>query len=349
MIFRQLFDLTSSTYTYLLACEKTKQAILIDPVFELVRRDIALLKELGLTLTATLETHCHADHVTAGWLLKQKLASKIGSAAVIQATDVDLKLSDGDVVEFGNESVTVLATPGHTDGCLSFLTADKSRVFTGDALLIRGCGRCDFQQGDAQSLFESVHDKLFNLPENCSVYPGHDYTGKTMSTVIEEKKFNPRLGGGASVNDFKGYMNAMKLPHPKLIDYAVPANLSSGKPDNDYVENIEQWAPINLTFSGVPEIDVDWVCSHKNDVTILDVRESFELESESERISGAVQIPLVSLHERAQELDVSKPIVCVCRSGSRSALAVGILKKSGFEKVANVAGGVIRWKETNAL
>ena len=215
MIFRQLYDLTSSTFTYLLACERTGKAIIIDPVYEMAQRDLALIGELGLTLTHALDTHCHADHVTASWALKQLTGCKNGSAKVIAASNVDLALSEGDIIHFGDEHIEVLETPGHTDGCLSFVSADKSRVFTGDTLLIRGCGRCDFQQGDARRLYQSVTQKLFTLVESCAVYPGHDYHGRLQSTVAEEKKYNTRLGGQASEQDFVGYMNAMQLPHPK--------------------------------------------------------------------------------------------------------------------------------------
>lgn len=347
MIFRQLFDLTSSTYTYLLGCEQTQQAILIDPVFERAQRDLALLNELGLTLVASLDTHCHADHVTAAWFLKQKTGCKIASAEVIQASDVDLFLNDGDKVSFGNEYVKVLATPGHTDGCLSFVTSDFQMAFTGDALLIRGCGRCDFQQGNARTLYQSIQEKLFTLPDQCSIYPGHDYSGKMQSTVGEEKLFNARLGGDASVDDFVGYMDNLKLPHPKQIDHAVPANLKSGKPAEGTLMAEPTWAPIYHTFSGVPEVAVDWVINHRDQVQVLDVRETAELESPVDRLTQTAIIPLGELRGRVSELNQDKPIVCLCRSGRRSAMAVAILQEAGFEQVANIAGGMLRWNELN--
>jgi glyoxylase-like metal-dependent hydrolase (beta-lactamase superfamily II)/rhodanese-related sulfurtransferase len=345
MIFRQLFDLTSSTYTYLLACNQTKQAILIDPVYEQTQRDLALINELGLTLVTVLDTHCHADHVTAAWLLKQKTQCDIASAGVIEAIDVDRRLSHGDRIEFGQEHVDVRATPGHTDGCLTFVTEDQTKAFTGDALLIRGCGRCDFQQGNAATLFSSINEQIFSLPEACEVFPGHDYSGKTKSTVAEEIAFNARLGGGASVEDFVGYMDNMQLPHPKLIDHAVPANLKSGKPDAGAMPPTADWAPLYYTFSGIPEVSVEWVINHRNDVMVLDVRETQELESPVDRLTDTTIIPLGQLRSQTGDIPTDKPIVCLCRSGRRSAMAVNILQTAGFSEVANIAGGMLRWNE----
>ena len=345
MIFRQLYDITSSTYTYLLACEETGAAVLIDPVFERVQRDLALLKELNLKLEFALDTHCHADHVTAAWLLKQKTGCQIGTAAVTQADEVDRPLQHGDLLAFGQESLRVIATPGHTNGCLSFVSADLSRVFSGDALLIRGCGRCDFQQGDAKTLFQSITEQLFTLPAECLIYPGHDYNGRTVSTVAEEQAFNARVGGGASEQDFVGYMAAMQLPHPKLIDHAVPANLKSGRPDADAMPAEPSWAPVYFTFSGVPEVTVEWVLNNRERVQILDVREAHELESPVDRLVDTRIIPLAELRGQTDSLSRDRPIVCLCRSGRRSAMAVNILQKAGFTEVANIAGGILRWQE----
>jgi glyoxylase-like metal-dependent hydrolase (beta-lactamase superfamily II) len=183
MIFRQLFDPQSSTYTYLLACPDTREAVLIDPVFEHARRDAALVAELGLKLLTTLETHVHADHVTGAALLRSALGSKVALSKDSGATGGDLYLADGDKVAFGKRFLEARATPGHTSGCMSFVLDDRSMAFTGDALLIRGCGRTDFQQGDAHQLFRSVREKIFSLPDACLLYPGHDYKGLTASSV----------------------------------------------------------------------------------------------------------------------------------------------------------------------
>ncbi|MGH7294722.1 MAG: MBL fold metallo-hydrolase, partial [Polyangiaceae bacterium] len=224
MIVRQLFDQGSGTYSYLLADAETRDAVLVDPVFEQHARDAALVRELGLALRLTLDTHCHADHVTGAWLMKAALGSRIALGAVYGAANVDMPLKHGDVVRFGAQSLEVRATPGHTAGCLSFVTADHGMVFTGDALLVRGAGRTDFQQGDAALLFRSIREQLFSLPDACVVYPGHDYSGRTSSTIGEERRFNPRIGGDAREEDFVGYMRNLALPHPRQLAVALPAN-----------------------------------------------------------------------------------------------------------------------------
>src|SRR5690554_5311396 len=194
MIFRQLCDATSSTYTYLLADEGHREAVLIDPVFGQVGRDLALIDELGLKLILAVDTHAHEDHVTGAWLLKQKTGCKIASAKVIGAEHVDLHLEDDQAFGVEGISLRAIATPGHTDGCMSYVLADQAMVFTGDTLLIRGCGRSDFQQGSAQKLYDSITLRLFTLPNACQVYPAHDYQGRTISTIGEEKAFNVRVG-----------------------------------------------------------------------------------------------------------------------------------------------------------
>src|SRR5689334_13735897 len=228
-VFRQLFDPQSSTYTYLLGDERGGKAVLIDPVFEQVRRDAALIGELGLTLVATLETHVHADHVTGAWLMKRRLGSQIMVAAAGGAVGADRRLVEDDVVAFGKRRLLVRATPGHTGSCLTYVLDDHSMAFTGDCLLIRGCGRTDFQEGDAGQMYRSVHERIFSLPDDCLLYPAHDYRGLTVTSVTEERRFNPRLGGDTGIGDFTGYMKNMRLAHPKLMDVAVPANLRCGE------------------------------------------------------------------------------------------------------------------------
>jgi sulfur dioxygenase len=226
IIFRQLFDPVSSTYTYLLGDEESKEAVLIDPVFEHAKRDMQVINELGLRLKYVPQTHCHADHITSGSLLK-KLApgcqTMISAAAEAKA---DILFTEGDKITFGGRHLTVLATPGHTNGCSSFVLDDNSMVFTGDALFIRGCGRCDFQNGSAETLYDNVWGKIFTLPESCIIYPGHDYNGRLSSTVAEEKRYNPRLS--KSKAEFVKIMNNLNLPRPKQIDIAVPANKADG-------------------------------------------------------------------------------------------------------------------------
>ncbi|MCC5871487.1 MAG: MBL fold metallo-hydrolase [Gammaproteobacteria bacterium] len=341
MIFRQLYDSTSSTYTYLLADEASRQALLIDPVFGQAQRDLALVAELRLTLRLVVETHAHADHVTAAWLLKQKTGCDIASAKVIGAEHVDLPLEEGDEFGVGDVRLQAMATPGHTDGCMSFVLADASMVFTGDALLIRGCGRSDFQQGSAKRLFHSITQKLFDLPDACLVYPAHDYGGRTVSSIGEEKQFNARAGGGANERDFVEYMQAMKLPHPKLIDEAVPANLRSGCPEDGRLPAEPDWAEIRVTYAGVPEIEVDWLERHLDEVTVLDVRLADETDdSPDTRALVDLHIPLHELHDRLDEVPRGKPVVALCRSGRRSALAVNIMREAGYERVASLSRGL---------
>ena len=194
LIFRQLFEKESSTYTYILGCPSTREAILIDPVLETAERDATVIKDLNLILKTVLNTHCHADHVTGSAKLKALLGGGLKSAiAKASGADADVLLENSDKCAFGTRHVTVLSTPGHTDGCVCFLLDDNSMVFTGDALMIRACGRTDFQAGSADTLYESVHNKLFVLEEDCLVYPAHDYKGHTCSSIREEKALNPRL------------------------------------------------------------------------------------------------------------------------------------------------------------
>ncbi len=343
-LFRQLFDPTSSTYTYLLGDTTSGEALLIDPVFEQVRRDAALLRELGLKLVATLETHVHADHVTGAWLLKQRTGSRIGVAAVAGAQGVDLPLAHGDRVAFGKRHVQVRATPGHTDGCLSFVLDDLSLAFTGDALLIRGCGRTDFQQGSPAKLFRSVREQILSLPPDTLLYPGHDYRGLTVTSVAEELMFNPRLGGEANEADFTGYMQALALPHPKLIDVAVPANLRVGRPEDDARPAEPGWAPLDYSFAGIWEIQPETLLERMASVQLVDVREPAEFDDTLGHLPGARSLPLDELPRRLGELDRGRPVVAVCRSGARSAQATVLLARAGFEQVANLAGGMLRWQ-----
>ncbi len=227
MIFRQLFEPLSSTYTYLLADADTRRAVLVDPVVEEVETYVTLLAELGLTLVYTLETHVHADHVTAGAALRERLGSRTVVHRDGGAACADVPVKHGDHIRVDGVDLEVRETPGHTNGCVVYVGAD--RVFTGDALLIGGCGRTDFQQGDAGRLYDSVHGQIFSLPADTLVYPAHDYKGRTISTVKEEAALNARLGGGRTKAEFVALMADLKLAYPKQIDRAVPANQQCGR------------------------------------------------------------------------------------------------------------------------
>jgi sulfur dioxygenase len=345
MLFRQLFDQVSSTYTYLLADEGTREAVLVDPVFERHVRDAALIRELDLKLLYTIDTHCHADHVTGAWLMKETFGSRAALAAVYDAANIDVPLRHGDVIRFGGSSLEVRATPGHTDGCLSLVTPDHKMVFTGDALLVRGAGRTDFQQGDPALLYQSIKEQLFSLPDDCVVYPAHDYDGRISSTIGEERRFNARIGGNAREEDFVGYMLNLALPHPKQLDLAVPANLRGGKPEDGTTREGPSWAPLVTTYAGILEIKPDWVASHRDEVRILDVRSAGELHGELGHLLGAQHIPLEELRARASEVRADRPVVIVCQTGRRSGIATQILAKAGIVKVANLAGGMLAWRD----
>jgi glyoxylase-like metal-dependent hydrolase (beta-lactamase superfamily II)/rhodanese-related sulfurtransferase len=345
LVFRQLFDPNSSTYSYLLGDDPSGQALLIDPVFEHARRDAALLRELGLELVATLETHVHADHVTGAWLLQQRTGSRILGSGTGGAQGLDRALADGDRVDFGSRHLRVRATPGHTDGCLTYVLDDESMAFTGDALLIRGCGRTDFQQGSPQRLYRSVRGQIFSLPRHCLLYPGHDYKGLTVTSVAEELAYNPRVGGDSSEADFVGYMSHLGLPHPRRMEVAVPANLRCGRPESDApLPDEPAWAPLTWTFAGLWEIQPATLEEVAADVQLIDVREADEFDGPLGHIAGAKLVPMGELPRRLDEFDRARPVVTVCRSGTRSAQAAVLLGKAGIRDVANLAGGMLRWR-----
>lgn len=346
MIFRQLFDQESCTYTYLLADRQSGEAVLIDTVFEQSRRDRAMLEELGLKLVHVIDTHCHADHVTAAWLLKQQTGCAIGISAASGVEGADNYFNNGDKIEFGKRYLTARATPGHTSGCLTYVLDDESKAFTGDTLLIRGCGRSDFQQGNARTLYRSIKQQVLSLPEQTMLFPAHDYRGLTASTVAEEKRFNPRFGGDTSEDDFAGYMENLGLPHPKKIDIAVPANLRSGRPENDrYPESDPEWAPLSYTFAGIWEIDANWLADNLNEVQVIDVRERDEYEGPLGHIPGARLLPIGDLKKGLETLRSELPVITVCRSGARSAQASVILRNAGHTRVANLHGGMLHWRD----
>jgi sulfur dioxygenase len=228
---KQLFDDDSSTYTYLLWDPHTKDAIIVDPVDIQVERDLKEVGDLGLNLVYGVNTHAHADHITGTGLLKTKVQGFQSVISEASGAKADVKIGPGDKIVFGSRSISVRATPGHTAGCVSYVADDESFVLTGDALLIQGCGRTDFQGGSAATLYEAVHSQLFSLPDTTVVYPAHDYMGRTSSMMGDEKKNNPRLGSGKTQADFVEIMANLNLAYPKKIDVAVPANMRCGVPD----------------------------------------------------------------------------------------------------------------------
>jgi len=239
MIFRQLFEPLSSTYTYLLGDDDTGQAILIDPVITSMDRDLAELHRLGLTLAYTLDTHIHADHVTAALELKRRTGSRIAAPAFDRLACADVGIEDAKPFGMAGISLQPLHTPGHTDGHFSYLLGD--RVFTGDALLIEGCGRTDFQNGDADALYRSITEKLFTLPDETLVYPAHDYKERFVSSIAQEKLRNPRLGKGKTLEEFREIMANLNLPYPTFIDHAVPGNRQCGVCPSDLPDNLVRY------------------------------------------------------------------------------------------------------------
>uniref|UniRef100_A0AC35GE86 Metallo-beta-lactamase domain-containing protein n=1 Tax=Panagrolaimus sp. PS1159 TaxID=55785 RepID=A0AC35GE86_9BILA len=225
-VFRQLFEPVSCTYSYILGCSSSKKAVIIDPVFEMIERDTKLILQMGLDLIYGINTHIHADHITATGELKKRFPSMHSILNKKAEGKADVLVENNDVIHFGKESLEVRATPGHTSGCTTFISHDRRLAFTGDTLLIRGCGRTDFQGGSAKTLYESIHNQIFTLPDDYLLYPGHDYSGQTVTTVGEEKQFNLRLNSGEK--HFINIMENLKLPHPRLIERAVPANKVCG-------------------------------------------------------------------------------------------------------------------------
>jgi len=239
MVFRQLIEPVSSTYTYLLGCEDTGQAILIDAVLPTWQRDLEELNRLGLKLAYTLDSHIHADHITSALTLKREVGSRIAHPAFDKLPCADVGLEEGKPMEIGSIRVEPLFTPGHTDGHHAYRI--NNRVFTGDALLIDGCGRTDFQNGDAPTLYRSVHEKLFALPEDTLVYPAHDYQGRRVSSIGQEKTRNPRLGGDKPLAEFVKIMDGLNLPYPNFIDFAVPGNCECGKCPEGVPDDLQQY------------------------------------------------------------------------------------------------------------
>jgi glyoxylase-like metal-dependent hydrolase (beta-lactamase superfamily II) len=348
MIFRQLFDPASSTYTYVLGDPESREALVVDPVLEHWQRDGALLRELGLRPVATLETHVHADHVTGAWCLKREFGCAIGVSAASSAVDADRPLGHGERVAFGNRHLQVRATPGHTRGCVTFVLDDETLAMTGDCLLIRGTGRTDFQEGDAHAMFRSIREQILTLPATCLLYPAHDYRGMTSSSVAEEQRLNPRIHESVAEDDFVGYMKNLNLPHPKLLEIAVPANLRLGRPAEATTPATgPDWAPLNFTVAGIWEIEPSALAESHRPIRVVDVREREEFRGPLGHIRDAELVPLDELAARAGEFRDGPPVVTVCRSGARSAQAAVLLQRAGIRDVANLSGGMLRWRAEN--
>jgi glyoxylase-like metal-dependent hydrolase (beta-lactamase superfamily II)/rhodanese-related sulfurtransferase len=341
MFFRQLFDPASSTLSYLIADDASHEAVLIDPVVEQVARDVRLLREHGLSLRYTLETHVHADHVTAAQALKQATGAQTAVCRDCNAQGYDLLLQDGDVILFGHEEILTIATPGHTPGSVSYLWRD--RVFTGDTLLIGGCGRTDFQGGSAGALWDSITGKLFRLDEQILVYPGHDYKGRRVSSIGEEKRFNARLANRTR-EEFLTIMATLGLPMPARIHEAVPSNLGAGADQPGVASASEQWAALENRVA-TQNVSAQQLAEELRTpgIHLVDVRTPAEFDSV--RIAGAINIPLDRLDPARllARIGADVPVYCVCQTGTRSQLAAAKLRAAGFTRVVHVDGGTNAW------
>lgn len=335
MIFRQLFDSVSSTYSYLLASRQGGEALIIDPVLEKVDRYIQLLSELDLRLVKAVDTHLHADHITGIGALRDRTHCITVMGEQSKADIVSMRLGDGDKLEIEGISLDVIYTPGHTDDSYSFALPD--RVFTGDTLLIRGTGRTDFQNGDARAQYESIFNRLLKLPEATLVFPAHDYKGDTVSTIGEERTFNPRLQV-KSVDAYVELMANLKLANPKMMDIAVPANMHVGLAQDEIARR--GWAV--QPSDAMTLID-------RPDVAFVDLRERRERERNGE-IPGSIHAAYPDLQENIgrggvlHELAANKRLVFYCASGERSAMAVQAAQDAGFSSACHIHGGLDAWK-----
>lgn len=340
MIFRQLFDSVSGTYSYLLASRLGGEALIIDPVLEKVDRYLQLVRELDLKLVKAVDTHLHADHITGLGALRDKTQCVTVMGEQTKADVVSMRLSDGDKLGIEGLSLDVIYTPGHTDDSYSFILPD--RVFTGDTLLIRGTGRTDFQNGDPRQQYESIFGRLLKLPNETLIYPAHDYKGETVSTIGEEKAFNPRLQV-KSMDEYVEIMNNLKLANPKMMDVAVPANMKVGLHQEEIARR--GWAV---------SAEQAFALVGKPDIALIDLREHSERERHGV-IPGAIHLPYTRLQENIaaggmlHELarSTSKQLLFYCAFGERSAMAVQAAQDAGIAGARHIHGGIAAWTKAS--
>jgi glyoxylase-like metal-dependent hydrolase (beta-lactamase superfamily II)/rhodanese-related sulfurtransferase len=340
MIFRQLVDQVSCTYSYLLASRHGGEALIIDPVLEKVDRYLQLLRELDLKLVKAVDTHLHADHITGLGALRDKTHCITVMGEQTKADVVSMRLADGDKLTIEGLALDVIYTPGHTDDSYSFVMLD--RVFTGDTLLIRGTGRTDFQNGDPRQQYESIFGRLLKLPNETLIYPAHDYKGDTVSTIGEEKTYNPRLRV-KSMEEYVELMNNLKLANPKMMDVAVPANMKVGLHQEEIARR--GWA---ITAEEARAL------VGRGDVALIDLRERSERERHG-AIPGALHVPYTALQENIAKggmLDelaksTGKRLLFYCAFGERSAMAVQASQDAGLGSACHIQGGIEAWKKAD--
>jgi len=340
MIFRQLFDQVSGTYSYLLASRRGGEALIIDPVLEKVDRYLQLMRELDLKLVKAVDTHLHADHITGLGALRDRTHCITVMGEQSQVDVVSMRIAEGDKLTIEGLSLDVMYTPGHTDDSYSFLMAD--RVFTGDTLLIRGTGRTDFQHGDPRAQYDSLFNKLLKLPEETQVFPAHDYKGDTVSTIGEEKRYNLRLQV-KSIDDYVHLMNNLNLSNPKMMDVAVPANMRQGLVQAEIARR--GWAV---------SVDDAKALIGRSDITLVDLRERTERERHG-TIPGALHAPYPDLQENIAPGGIlnelvqatGKQLLFFCAFGERSAMAVQAAQDAGLAGTKHIEGGMGAWKKAN--
>jgi len=340
VIFRQLFDATSGTYTYLLASRRGGEALIIDPVLEKVERYLQLIRELDLKLLKAVDTHLHADHITGLGALRDRTRCITVMGEQSSVDVVSMRIADGDRLGIEGISLDVAYTPGHTDDSYSFIMPD--RVFTGDTLLIRGTGRTDFQNGDPRAQYESIFNRLLRLPDQTMVFPAHDYKGDTVSTIGEEKRYNPRLQVN-SVDEYVALMNNLNLSNPKIMDVAVPANMRQGLVQQEIARR--GWA--------VTADDMKALLGQR-DIVLIDLRERTEREKHG-MIPGSLHAPYPDLQQNLQaggmlyELAIAtnRRLVFYCAFGERSAMAVQAAQDAGLATACHIHGGVSAWKKAD--
>ena len=340
MIFRQLFEATSGTYTYLLASRRGGEALIIDPVLEKVDRYLQLIRELDLKLVKAIDTHLHADHITGLGALRDRTRCITVMGEQSSVDVVSMRIADGDRLGIEGISLDVAYTPGHTDDFYSFIMPD--RVFTGDTLLIRGTGRTDFQNGDPRAQYESIFNRLLRLPDETMLFPAHDYKGDTVSTIGEEKRYNPRLQV-KSIDEYVALMNNLNLSNPKMMDVAVPANMRQGLAQQEIARR--GWA---VTAEQARDL------IGRRDIVIIDLRERTEREKHGV-IQGSLHAPYPDLqgniqaggmlHELASA--TNKRLVFYCAFGERSAMAVQAAQDAGLATACHIHGGIDAWKKAD--